>query len=160
MNHLSLIAAVAENRVIGRAGALPWSLPDDMKWFVRTTIGRAVISGRRNFESFGKPLPRRTNIVLTRQGDWSAAGVLVAHSLDEALRMAGADAFVIGGQDVYELALPRADRMYLTHVHAEVAGDRFFPAFDEGDWRISTLHAHPADERHAFSFTIKQYDRK
>ncbi len=160
MNHLSIIAAVAANRVIGREGDLPWSLPDDMKWFMQTTTGHAVITGRRNFESYGRPLRNRTNIVITRQTNWSAEGVLVAHDLDEALKLAGPDAFVIGGQDIYELALPRVDRMYLTHVHAQVEGDRFFPVFDESDWRISTLREHPADERHAYSFTIKLYERR
>jgi len=161
VRRLSLIAALDEHHVIGRDGGLPWSLPDDLRWFMRTTTGHAVIMGRANFDSLGKPLKSRTNIVVTRQPDWRRDGVVVAHTLDEALNAAGNDPepFVIGGQRIYELALPRVDRMYLTHVHAAVAGDRFFPLFDADDWRVTTLAEHPADERHAHSFTIRQYDR-
>lgn len=163
---LSLIAALSENRVIGRDNDLPWSLPDDMKWFMRTTTGHAVIMGRANFDAMNRrPLKNRTNIVLTQQADWSppegATGVLTAHSLDEAIALAGDDAepFVIGGQAIYELALPRVDRMYLTRVHAVVEGDRYFPEFDANDWQITPISEHPADDRHAHAFTIRRYDR-
>jgi dihydrofolate reductase len=159
---LSLIAAVAENGVIGAKGALPWRLPDEMAHFKRTTLGKPVVMGRRTFESLRRPLPERTNVVLTRAADFSAPGVTVARDLDAALRelAAAPEVVVIGGAAVYAAALPRADRIYLTRVHARPEGDVFFPAFDPSDWRESLVLEHPADERHAFAFSIFQLERR
>ena len=135
---ISLIAAVAENGVIGREGGLPWRIPEDLKFFKATTLGKPVIMGRKTYVSIGKPLPGRLNIVLTRDRTWHAPGVSVAHDLDRALRIAqesGADeAMIIGGADIYEAALPRANRIYLTRIAREFEGDALFPYFDPAEW--------------------------
>ena len=177
---LSLIAAMTENRVIGVGGGLPWKLPDEMAQFRAYTLGHPVIMGRANFESEGKPLPHRRNVVLTTQRDWTPPedcrdDVEVCRSLDEALKLIGwtdpeddsggggggdPEPFIIGGGQVYELALPRVDRMVLTTVHTSLEGDTFFPAFDEGDWTLTDARHHLADARHAYAFTVNTYDRK
>ncbi len=163
---LNAIAAVAENRVIGCDGGLPWRLPDDLKWFKRTTLGHPVITGRKNLEATGAGgggvLPGRRNIVLSRQRGYRCEGAEVVHSLEEALKRVEGDAevFVIGGEEVYRSAMPRVDRLYLTHVHAEPRGDTYFPAVDMSQWQSKTLEHHPADDRHAHAFTIVQYARK
>jgi len=159
---LSLIAAVSENGVIGKDGGLPWRLPDDLRWFMRTTLGHACIMGRGNADTLDKPLRDRRNLVLTRQPDWSREGFEVYHGLDAALATVADDdePFIIGGEQVYRLALPKVDRMYLTRVHAAVDGDTRFPAVDEADWSVTDLDHHPADDRHAFAFTIRRYDRR
>lgn len=136
---ISLIAAVAQNGVIGREGGLPWRIPEDLKFFKATTLGKPVIMGRKTFQSIGKPLPGRLNIVLTRDRGWHAPGVTATHDLDAALRAArdsGADeAMIIGGADIYEMALPGAHRIYLTRIAREFDGDALFPAFDPAEWR-------------------------
>ena len=132
-----LVAAVADNGVIGADGQLPWHLPDDLAHFRRVTTGNVVIMGRRTFESIGRRLPRRTNIVVTRQPDWSADGVVTASSLDDALEAAeeyDGDAMIIGGSQIYALAMPLADRQVLTEVHASPEGDVTYPAFDRAEW--------------------------
>lgn len=135
---ISLIAAVAENGVIGREGGLPWRIPEDLKFFKATTLGKPVIMGRKTYQSIGKPLPGRLNIVLTRDRAWHAAGVTVAHDLETALRIAqdtGADeAMIIGGADIYEMALPLAHRIYLTRIAREFDGDAQFPFLDPAEW--------------------------
>jgi dihydrofolate reductase len=160
---ISLIAAMSENRVIGREGGLPWHLPDDMKFFMRTTRGHYVVMGRKTWESMAGALKDRTNIIITRRKDYSAEGAMVVHSLDEALRRSPVETeevFVVGGEAIFAEAMPIAQRMYLTHVHAEVKGDAHFPAFDERRWRVEKEVHHPADERHSYSFTIRQYERR
>ena len=137
--HISLIWAMAENQVIGRANSLPWRLPDDMRHFMDTTMGKPVVMGRKTFVSMKAPLPGRTNIVLTRDTQYQHPGVKVLHDLDAALDLAESqclidgqdEIMVIGGADIYALALPRATRLHVTHVHAQVQGDVFFP---EVDW--------------------------
>lgn len=163
MTGLALIAAVADNGVIGRAGDLPWRLPDDLKRFKRLTMGKPVILGRKTYQSIGRPLPGRTMIVLSRSagaGDFPAE-IAIAANLDDALRRAGEaeEAMVIGGAAVYAEALPRAERMHLTRVHAEVEGDVVFPPFDASAWRVESESHHPADERHAYAFTFRDYVR-
>jgi len=148
---ISFHLARADNGVIGRDGRLPWHLPADLKRFKAQTIGRPMIMGRKTFESFPSPLPGRRHIVLTRDRDWTAAGAEVAHSVDEALALAGDDAAVIGGAEVFALFLDRAERVELTEVHAEPEGDAAVPAF--GDWRETAREDHPAEgERPAYSF--------
>ena len=158
---VSIFVAVAENGVIGRDGRLPWHLPDDLKRFKWLTMGKPMLMGRKTFESIGKPLPGRTSLVLTRSRAWSSAGAVVIHSLDEALERAGdaAELAVIGGADVYRLALPRARRLYITRVHAAVAGDAVFAPLDEREWRESERHEHPADERHAYAMSFCVLER-
>ena len=160
---VALIAAVAENGIIGRHNQLPWHLPDEFAYFKQTTEGHHVIMGRRTWESRGKPLPRRVNIVLTSQPDYPAAGAIVVRSLAEALHVAeqagDAEAVVIGGTLLYAESLISADRLYLTRVHAAVEGDAVFPCYDESLWREIDRREHPADDRHAFAYTIRTLDR-
>lgn len=158
---ISLIAALAENRVIGINNALPWRLPNDLRHFRRLTTGHAVVMGRKNYESIGKPLPDRTNIVVTRNPRYLAPGCIVVHSLAEAIAAAGADPeiFVIGGAEIYTQALPIAQRMYLTLVHAEVRGDAWFPAFDWDAWRITSREDHAPDAHHAHAYSFLTLER-
>jgi dihydrofolate reductase len=140
-----LVAAVADNGVIGRDGDIPWSLPEDLKHFRRTTKGHTVVMGRATFESIGHPLPYRSNVVLTRQPGWSAEGVFVAGSVAEAIRLAqdfDGDVMVIGGGHVYAEALPLADEQVLTEVHQRPEGDTYYPEFDRSAWREERREAH------------------
>jgi dihydrofolate reductase len=159
---LSVICAVARNGVIGSRGGLPWHLPDDLAHFKRTTLGKPVIMGRRTHDSIGRPLPGRRNLVVTRDRRYRAPGCEVVHSLDEALeRCADApEAVVIGGASLYAEALERAQRLYLTQVHAEPPGDAFFPPCDLGDWREVARVDHRADARHAHAFSILTLERR
>jgi dihydrofolate reductase len=159
---LSLIAAVSDGGVIGRDGGLPWHLPADLKHFKALTTGHSLLMGRKTYESVGKPLPRRRNIVLTRSRGWQAEGVEVAADLDEALALVAGEAevFVAGGSELYAQALPRADRLYLTRVHGEVEGDVFFPEVPWQEWALVTEEHHPADGRHAQAFTFQTWDRQ
>ncbi len=158
---LIVIAAMSENRVIGSGGRLPWRLPLDMARFKRLTMGHAVIMGRKTYDSMRSPLPGRNNIVISRNPFFAARGVKPAASLERAIALAGGDReiYVIGGGSIYALALPRADRIELTVVHAEVGGDAFFPEFDEGAWNLVAEETHEADDRHAFAFTFRTLDR-
>lgn len=160
---LALIWAMSRNRVIGRNGRLPWHLPDEMAHFLRTTQGKPVIMGRRTFESAGRPLPGRLNIVLSR-GGFHAAGVRVAQDLPAALAIAAEhpadECFVTGGAEPYARALPLADRLYATTVEAELDGDTFFPRFPLRRWRLVGEECHTADERHPYAYTVRTYDRR
>ncbi len=166
---VSLIAAVADNGVIGKENDLVWSLPDDMSFFKASTSGRHVIMGRRNYESIPhkfRPLPGRPNIVMSRNSEYDSRGASLVTSLEDALEIAReageSEAFIIGGGQIYTMALDArvVDTMYITHVHGEPDGDAFFPEFDSTQWTLTVLDYHPADDRHEFSFTICKYDRK
>jgi dihydrofolate reductase len=163
---LSLIAAVARNGTIGRDNQVPWRLPVDMQWFKRWTWGHTVLLGRRTFESIGgKPLPGRTNIVVTGREDFAPPGVTVARSVEEALAVAAredpdGEVFVVGGQEMYRATLPLADRIYLTRVHADVPGDTLFPPFDESEFEVVMGEDHPADAGTPLAFTFLIYQRK
>ena len=159
---LSILAAVAENGVIGRAGGLPWHLPEDLRRFKALTLGRTIVMGRRTFASIGRPLPGRRSIVLSRDPRFAPGAVEVARGLEAALAAcAGEDeVFVIGGESLFREALPLADRLYLTRVHAKPVGDVLFPDFDEGDWEMVAAEAHTADERHPHPFTFLTYRRR
>jgi len=161
---LVLIVAAAENGVIGRAGQLPWHLPDDLKRFKALTMGKPMLMGRRTFESIGRALPGRTSLVLTRsRGSAAPPGARLVHSLDEALeetrRLGAAELAVIGGAEVFRLALPVARRIELTRVHADVDGDVYFPPLDPRDWREIERSEHPADARHAHATTFSVLER-
>ena len=157
---IAIIAALARNRVIGRGNRLPWHLPDDLRHFKRLTLGRPIIMGRRTWESLPGLLPDRTHLVVTRDPSYRAAGAVVVGSLDEALGAAGGEeALVVGGAQLYALALPRASRLYLTLVDAEVEGDVFFPAMDPAAWREVAREPHAADERHAYPFAFVTLER-
>jgi len=140
---ITLLAAVGRNRVIGRDNAMPWHLPADLAHFKQTTMGHTVVMGRRTFDSIGRVLPGRWMIVITRQLDWHAPSVEVAHSLPEALALAGPnDVFVVGGAEVYRQALPLAERLMLTEVDQSPEGDTFFPEFDHAVWRVVAREEH------------------
>jgi len=158
---LSLIVAMAQNRVIGRNNRLPWHLPADLKWFKQITLGKPILMGRKTHESIGRPLPGRTNIVITRRHDYPAEGCIVAHSLAEAVTAAGTaeEIIVIGGASLYAQVLPWAARIYLTLVQAEPAGDTWFPALDPQDWQEVWREDHPADARHAYPYSFLRLER-
>jgi len=158
---ISIIAALSDNNVIGRDNRLPWRLPADMKSFKRLTTGHTIIMGRKTFEALKKPLPNRVSIIVTSNTSYAPEGVRVANSLDGALveSTGQEEVFVIGGERIYREALPIADRMYLTHVHACVAGDTWFPQFDPGDWEMTREENHEADDENPYSFTFRVYDR-
>jgi dihydrofolate reductase len=164
---ISLIAALTKNRVIGKNNDLPWHLPDDMKYFMQTTKGHCVIMGRRNYESIPekfRPLPNRTNIVLTRQKAFEAANCHVVHSLSEALAFAQKqnenEVFIIGGAEIYTMALPHAQRLYLTEIDTVLEGDTFFPSYDKAQFTETSRKHHLADARHPFVFDFVVYDKK
>lgn len=161
MGRIAFVVALDRNRVIGRDGGLPWRLPDDMKHVREVTAGKPLVMGRRTFDSIGKPLPGRTNIVLTRDPSFHPEGVLVARAPAEALRLAGdaPEIVVFGGAQVFAQFLPDADRIYLTEVDADVGGDTVFPDLDPSEWREVERREHARDERHAFAFRFVTLDR-
>jgi len=162
MSEISLIVALDRKFAIGRDGAMPWHLPDDLKRFKSLTLGKPVLMGRKTALAIGRDLPGRANLVMTRGNQAPFAGQAVVHSLDEALRVAGeAELAVIGGGEVFTLALPRATRMHLTWVDTEVAvADAFFPRFDAREWKETARVAHAADARHEFAFEFVDYERR
>ncbi len=159
---ISLVVAMARNGVIGRDNALPWRLPEDLKRFKATTMGKPILMGRKTYESIGKPLPGRTNIVLTRDRGWRADGVQVVGSVVEALQQArdAAELAVIGGAEIYRLTLPVAGRIHLTRVEAQVVGDTVFPELDPTQWLSSQVGSLPADERNQYPMTFLTLERR
>lgn len=165
---LSMIVAAAQNRVIGRDNALPWYLPNDLKYFKQTTLGKPIIMVRKTYESIGKPLPGRTNIVITRQRDYQPEGVKVVHSVAEARDLAESvclidgqsEAMIMGGAEIYALALPDADRLYLTEVHADVEGDAYFPEYDKTAWQEVSRDNFEAEGPNPYNYSFVVYDRK
>lgn len=151
---ISLIVALARNRVIGRDNQLPWRLSADLQHFKRLTMGKPIVMGRKTCESIGRPLPGRTNIVVTRDSSFSAAGCRVVHSIDAALVAAGGadEVMIMGGENLYSQLLPRADRLYLTEVQADVSGDAWFPEFDQTQWQELERESHRADEKNEFDY--------
>ncbi len=164
---LALIVAQAENRVIGRENALPWYLPEDLKYFKSVTLGKVIIMGRKTYESIGRPLPGRTSIVVSRDPDYQLEGVSVAHSLPQAIAQAqrvsalkGVDeALVIGGAELYAQALPMAQRLYLTQVHHQVEGDARFPEVDLCDWQPVSRQDFEAVAPNPYSYSFIVFDR-
>lgn len=165
---ISIIAAIGSNKEIGKDNRLLWRLPADMKFFKETTSGHPVITGRRNYESIPeafRPLPNRANIVVTHQKDYSAPGAVVVHSLEDAIEHAAQlhmeEIFIIGGGKIYAEAIEKnlANRMYITHVDADFEADTFFPGWNAANWSVKTISQHPADDRHAYGFVIRVYDR-
>ena len=158
---ISLIVAMAKNRVIGASGAIPWHLPEDLRRFKRLTMGHHLVMGRRTFESIGRLLPGRTSVIVTRQPRFSVPGAIVAHSFEEAIRACGDDEeiFVIGGAELFRSALPLADRIHLTVVDAEPAGDTFMPEFDPKDWREVSAETFSRDERHPYGYRYSVLER-
>ena len=158
MQRIALIAAMDRARAIGRCNAMPWHLPDDLKRFKAITTGKTVLMGRKTFESIGRALPKRRNIVLTRDPRFRAEGVQVVRSFEDALED---DLMVIGGGEVYALALPIATHLHLTFVDTQIAGaDAFFPEWNPLEWREVAKEHHPADDRHAFAFDWVDFERQ
>ena len=159
---ITFIVAVADNGVIGRDNTLPWHLPDDLKRFKRLTLGKPIVMGRKTFESIGKPLPGRQNIVVTRDTNYQREGVTVVHDAEAALRAAGAapEVMVIGGAELFRTLLPRAGRLHLTRVHGNIEGDVVWPALDERQWRVVERESHSADERHAWPMTFEVWEKR
>ncbi|MBD3610417.1 MAG: type 3 dihydrofolate reductase [Gammaproteobacteria bacterium] len=158
---ISLIWAMADDRVIGINNSLPWKLPADMKWFRQHTLGKPIVMGRKTFESFGaKPLPQRTNIIITSDKEYQADGAVVVHSIDDAIKAAGDvdEVMIIGGMSFYRQMLPKADKLYMTLIHDKFKGDAWFPEFDISPWQEIHREDHEADEKntHAHSFVVMQ----
>lgn len=160
---ISFVVAVTENNVIGKNNDLPWSLPDDMKFFVKTTRDHHILMGRKNLESFGKLLPKRTNIVITTKKDYQFEDAVIKHSIEEGIEYARTkgekELMIIGGGDIYRQTLPIADRIYLTRIHTTLEGDTFFPELNAEEWKEVSSEYHPKDERHPFDFTFKVLER-
>jgi dihydrofolate reductase len=162
---IALIVAVAENGVIGRDGKLPWRIPEDMKWFRERTAGRPLIMGRKTWESFPKrPLPGRTNIVITRDASYKAEGAVVVTSLPAALDVAYGEApeeiMVIGGAEIYRAALPLVRRIYLTSVHGEIEGDTLFPPIDRADWHETIVGVYPSSAERPIGYSFVILDKR
>ena len=159
---LSCVIAFGKNRGLGFGNKLPWHLPDDLKHFKEITRGHTVIMGRKTFDSMGRLLPERKNIIITRDRSYQVPGATLVHSIEEAIEKVKdeKEVFVIGGGEIVKLALPYLDRMYLTHVEAEVPADSFFPEFDPEEWKVVSEKFHPKDEKHLYDFTFKIYERK
>ncbi len=161
-----MIAAMSQNRVIGKNNDLPWNLPDDFKFFKTTTQGHHVILGRKNYESLPhkfRPLPNRTNIVITRKDGYGQSDEIeVVNSLEKALKIAKdnneEEAFIIGGGEIYKLGLSFASRIYLTEINAEIEGDVYFPEFDKSTWKEVNREYHPIDDKHPYSFDFVIYE--
>lgn len=161
---LSLLVAADENNVIGKNNQLPWHLPNDLKYFKNQTWGMPILMGRKTFESIGKPLQGRKNIVISRNGEWASDGILVVHSVEDAIEKAKQsgvkEIFVIGGAEIFKTAFPAADRVYLTRIHHRFDGDVFFPAMKTEDWNlVQTRFCHP-DEKNKYAHTFEVWERK
>jgi dihydrofolate reductase len=164
---VAVIAALASNKTIGRNNSLPWRLPKDLARFKALTLGHACVQGRKTFESIGKPLPNRLNIIVSRDTAFKANGCLVANSLPAALELAEKGetnqkdtVFVCGGSALYEEAIPVADVLYLTRVEADIEGDAWFPQWNEDEWELVKEEKHEKDEKHEFAYTFATYERK
>jgi dihydrofolate reductase len=160
---ISLVVAAANNNAIGKDGQLPWCLPNDMKYFKNITWGMPVIMGRKTFESLGKALTGRKNIVITRQHGWKADGVVVVKNFEDALFVAketdAKEAMVIGGGEIFKMAFEKAKRIYITRVKAEPDGDTFFPVIDPKVWRLVNKKDHDADEKNEYAYSFQVWER-
>jgi len=159
---ISIIVAASTNNVIGVQGELPWKISDDLKRFKKLTMGKPIVMGRLTWESIGRPLPGRQNIVITRQPDFSADGCDVVASPAAALDVAGdaEEIMIIGGGQIYDLFLPKAGRLHFTRVHTETEGDAFFPAIDASSWELVDIETFAASEANEFAFEFRTYERK
>jgi len=160
---ISIIVAASENNAIGKNNQLLWHLPNDLKYFKNITWGGVVVMGRKTFESVGKPLPGRINIVITKQPDWKAEGIVVSNNIDDALSKAYEtnckEIFIIGGGQIYQEILPNTDRIYLTRVHVQLEADTFFPSIDETEWLLTSHRDCPADEKNIYSHSFQVWDK-
>ncbi|OIP51897.1 MAG: diacylglycerol kinase [Flavobacteriaceae bacterium CG2_30_34_30] len=159
---ITIIAAAAENNALGKDNDLVWHLPDDFKRFKQLTTGHHIIMGRKTFETFPKPLPNRIHVVVTRNKNYKKAGIVVVHSIKEALEIAKKDdqPCIIGGGEIYKQSLAYTEKIELTRIHTTVEADTFFPEIDEKEWQLVKKEYHPKDEKHEFEFTYLTYLRK
>lgn len=158
---ISLLVAHDPNRVIGKNNDLPWHIPEDLRYFKEQTMGKGIVMGRKTFESIGRPLPGRLNIILTRNKDYSAEGAEVVHSMEEAVRLASdmhEEVMIIGGSDIFRMSLPVADRLYITYVDQEFEGDTYFPPYSEEEWALVSSSGKLESDGIPFSYLI--YDRR
>lgn len=157
-----MIAAAAENNALGKNNELVWHLPNDFKRFKSLTTGHYIIMGRKTFESFPKPLPNRTHIVISRQANYKPEGCIVVKSIDEALAICpkNEDCFIIGGGEIYKLALPYTDKIELTRVHHNFEADAYFPEINEEEWKLTQVKFNPKDEKHLFGYSYQTYIKK
>lgn len=160
---VSAIVATAKNRVIGKDNNIPWYLSADLKYFKRTTLNHHIIMGRKSFQSIGRPLPKRTNVVVTRDPFFVASNCLIASSIEEALNLAydngETEAFIIGGGQIYKQSMPLWDKLYLTEVDLEIEGDVFFPEINKQEWQLISSEPHQADEKNEYDYTFKVFER-
>ncbi|MDZ4846658.1 MAG: dihydrofolate reductase [Chitinophagales bacterium] len=159
---VSILVAASENNVIGKGNAIPWRMPVDMRYFKKLTTDNVVIMGRKTYESIGKPLANRANVIVTRKEDMRVAGAFVAHSLRDALekgKASGRNVFVIGGEEIYKQALPSVDRVYLTRIHAHIDGDAYFPALNKSEWTLISSESNAPDEKNKFACDFEVYQR-
>jgi dihydrofolate reductase len=161
-SHISLIVAMDENRLIGNDNQLPWHLPADLAFFKRTTMGKPILMGRKTFESIGKALPGRRNIVITRDPSFNADGCEIVNSIEAALSLCADDeeVMLIGGASLYQQIIARATRMYITRIHHRFEGDTWFPAFDSNDWKIESQQDFDADQNNSFAFSFVKFVRE
>lgn len=159
---ITIIAAAAENNALGKDNNLLWHLPDDFKRFKEITSGHYIIMGRKTFESFPKPLPNRTHVIITRQKGYNPAGCIVVDSMESAIEACPKeeDVFIIGGGEIYNLGMPFTDIIELTRVHESFEADAFFPEIDRNEWELISEEYHPADEKHLLDFSYQTYTRK
>ncbi|WP_261134109.1 dihydrofolate reductase [Bacillus sp. Marseille-Q3570] len=156
---ISLLLAMGKNRVMGKDNDLPWHLPEDLKWFKRVSSGHTIIMGRKTYESIGKPLPNRKNVIVTNDKNYEAEGCVVTHSLDEALRQDGEELIVIGGAEIFKQVLEKASRIYLTYIDEEFEGDTYFPELDESKWKLKSKEKGIKDEKNPYDYYFMIYDR-
>ncbi len=158
---ITIVVAAAENNGIGLNNQLPWHLPNDLKFFKKITSGGTIIMGRKTFESIGKPLPNRTNIVISSQDNYNAEGCIVVKSLEEALQKSNSpEVFIVGGGELFKQALPLTQTIYLTRVHTDIKADIFFPEINMHDWTIEFSENHQPDDKHQFGYTFLKLTRK
>lgn len=159
---ITLIVAASDNNAIGINNQMPWHLPNDFKYFKRNTMEHSVLMGRKTFDAIGKPLPDRRNIIITRNADFQGEDIDVANSIHEALLYCRdeREVFIIGGANIYQQALPLANKVLLTRVHTTIQGDAFFPELASEEWQLISADPHQADDKHAFDYTFEVYSRK
>ncbi len=160
---VSAIVAIAENNVMGKDNDIPWYLPADLKYFKKTTLGHHIIMGRKTYQSIGNPLPKRTNIIITRNPFFIASGCISTNSIEQALSVAlengEEEAFIIGGAEIYKLSIPYLDKLYITKVDLNIKGDTFFPEIDFSNWNLISEEPHEKNGKNEFDYTFKVYHK-
>src|SRR5690606_308269 len=162
INMISLLVAMDKNRLIGKDNDLPWRLPADLAYFKRVTMGHPIIMGRKTYDSIGRPLPGRENIIVTRDTSYKMEGCKVIHSIDEILKLNeehDQELFVIGGAEIFKEILPYSDRLYITEIDEEFEGDTYFPAFDKSEWKVISEEKGVKDEKNPYDYTFMVYEK-